>query len=328
VAAFFEKELRSANINTAFRISYRDTTADKKRLSKTNSTVLSAETPVNFASLNDYDKKYLAVGIVQSPSVVLLGRMWLAISASVILLVLTLFCLYRMYRIILRQKKLDQLKDDFISNMTHELKTPIATVSAAIDGLQYYEALEDRDRTIRYLNASRAELNKLDEMVSKVLELSTSESGDQPLRKEHFLLRGFLEDMFSSFRLQPSFSWQMNINEDLHVWGDRGKLESVFANLISNAIKYGHNTVEVSVSAYEENKQLRILFADNGPGINSVHLPYLFNKFYRGDPGFSSVKGFGLGLFYVKNIIIAHGGEISAYNEKGLRFLIQLPKKA
>ncbi|HEX2847639.1 MAG TPA: HAMP domain-containing sensor histidine kinase [Chitinophagaceae bacterium] len=327
VSKLFADELRKNDITTGFRIRYRDTTMQKEPAGEEFSAVRSIELPVNYLTLNDYDKKYKAVALVESPGFVLLKRMWLAILSSVILLGLTLFCLFRMYRTIIRQKQLDELKNDFISNMTHELKTPIATVAAAVDGLQYYDALEDKQRTQRYLNTSRKELRKLDEMVSKVLSLSVTENLNGKLKKENFYLKEFLEGLLSSFTVQASFSWQLEIEPLLKIYGDREKLMSMFQNIIENSIKYGGNSIVMHVKARSTTDKLLIEISDNGPGIDNAHLPFIFNKFYRASSQNAGVKGFGLGLYYVARIISAHGGRIEAVNNNGLSFLIQLPIK-
>lgn len=327
VNKFFANELRKNDVTTGFAIHYRDTTLQKKSARERMSAVHSAELPVNYLTLNDYDKKYKAFAMVESPAFVLLKRMWLAILSSVVLLGLTLFCLYRMYRTIIKQKQLDELKNDFISNMTHELKTPIATVTAAVDGLQYYDALNDKQRAQRYLNTSREELKKLDEMVSKVLTLSVADNADRNLKKESFYLEEFLEKLLSSFAVQPSFSWQLAIDRSLKVHGDKEKLASVFQNIIENSIKYGVGNIIVDISARQVTDKLIIEIKDNGPGIDDAYLPFIFNKFYRVSSGNADVKGFGLGLYYVAQIISAHGGTIEAGNKNGLNFLIQLPVK-
>lgn len=327
VNSFFADELHRNNITTGFRIRYRDTTVQKEPAKERVSTVHSMELPVNYLTLNDYDRKYKAFAIVESPAFVLLRRMWLAILSSVVLLGLTLYCLYRMYRTIIRQKQLDELKNDFISNMTHELKTPIATVTAAVDGLQYYDALHDQQRTQRYLNTSREELRKLDEMVSKVLSLSVTENLNRDLKKESFYLREFLDGVLSSFALQASFSWQLEIEPTVKIYGDKEKLTSVFRNIIENSIKYGGDNIIIHVNARQGANKLVMEIRDNGAGVDPAFLPFIFNKFYRAPSENSAVKGFGLGLYYVAQIISAHGGSIEAMNKNGLGFLIQLPIK-
>lgn len=321
----FRKELAGNKINTAYSIFYADTSRKQSFPGTDSRSLYSKRLPVNFSQVNDPDKRYLAQARVASPVLVLLKRMWLIVTGSLLLLGLTFFCLYRMYRTIIRQKQLDEMKDDFISNMTHELKTPIATVTAAVDGLQYYDALQDQQRTQRYLDTSRKELRRLDEMVSKVLELSVHKNLGQDLRKERFLLKEFLEQILSSFTLQKGLSWAILVNDNLKVNADRERLSGVFQNLVENAIKYGNEETVIQIDAKEEYGFTKIFFSDDGPGVDAAFLPYIFNKFYRVPSSQRQVKGFGLGLFQVSSIIAAHSGMIEVKSINGLSFIISLP---
>jgi len=325
VKVFFKEELLRNNVVNDFSIAYADTSAKHLFPQKNSSSLLSKEILVNYQQVNDPDKKYLAQATVVSPKIVLLKRMWLMISGSLLLLAFTLFALYRMYKTIIRQKQLDELKDDFISNMTHELKTPIATVTAAIDGLQYYDALEDRERAKRYLDTSRKELQRLDELVSKVLELSVGQRSDDQVRKEKFILKEFLEQIFLSFSLQSNLEWHLDMSDELKIYGDKQRLLSVFQNLTENAIKYGKGNTRLNIVAKEDDGKLKMIFRDNGPGIDPAFVPHIFKKFYRVRTGDRNLKGFGLGLFHVQAIIAAHGGNIMAETNAGLIFIINLP---
>lgn len=325
VSKFFKEELIQNDVSNAFSIAYADTSLEQQLPQKGDGFLQSKKLLVNYTQVNDFDKKYMAQATVDSPRIVLLKRMWLMISGSFILLGFTFFALYKMYKTIIRQKQLDELKDDFISNMTHELKTPIATVTAAIDGLQYYDALEDKQRTKRYLDTSRKELQRLDELVSKVLELSIDQRMNAQLRKEKFSLKDFLEQLLSSFSLQSSLEWDLAMRDDVKIYGDKQQLLSVFQNLTENAIKYGNGSTKLSIDASEEEGQVKIIFRDNGPGVDAAFLPDIFNKFYRVRKGEQKVKGFGLGLFHVQTIITAHGGSIKAESSDGLTFIINLP---
>ncbi|MCG2615753.1 HAMP domain-containing histidine kinase [Terrimonas sp. NA20] len=319
----FQEELGQNKIDAGFSIVYIDTIRnelyDRKGKSLHSKPVL-----VHLKQINDPERRYVSQANVYDPGIVILKRLWLIGAGSLALLGLTFWCLYRMFKTIIRQKQLDELKDDFISNMTHELKTPIATVGAAIDGLQFYDALNDKERTKRYLEISRKELNRLDGMVSKALELSIEQNISGVLMKEKFLLRPFVEQLLSSFDVQSGFSWQLSIDEDLKVYADKEKLSSLFQNLIENAIKYGGKNTLMHFEAEREGDLLRIVIRDNGPGIDKAYLPYIFNKFYR-VPGAGEVKGFGLGLYRVAGIVKAHNGTVMVESKEGLSFVISLP---
>ncbi|MBN8784844.1 MAG: hypothetical protein ABS85_11475 [Sphingobacteriales bacterium SCN 48-20] len=319
----FKAELAQNKIDAGFSIAYIDTTQDPLPEMK-GSALYSKPITVNFKRVNDIAKKYVAQATVRNPRMVLFKRLWLIGIGSLLLLGLTFWCLYRMYQTIIRQKQLDELKDDFISNMTHELKTPIATVTAAIDGLQFYNALNDKERTKRYLNVSRTELNRLDQMVSKALELSVEQNISGQLVKEKFALRPFLEQLLSSFDVQSGFRWQLDIDAEIKMYADKEKFGAVFQNLIENAIKYGGDDVLMHFAAERAGAWLTITVQDNGPGIDKAYLPHIFNKFYR-VPGAVEAKGFGLGLYRVAGIIKAHGGTVVAETKEGLHFIIKIP---
>ncbi|MET0462134.1 MAG: HAMP domain-containing sensor histidine kinase [Chitinophagaceae bacterium] len=321
--SLFKKELDQYNIGVAFSIEYVDTIRNEL-VGKKGTDLYTKPIGVQFSRMNDYEKRYVAQATVKDPGIVILKRLWLIGIGSLLLLALTFWCLFRMYRTIIRQKQLDELKDDFISNMTHELKTPIATVGAAIDGLQFYDALNDKERTKRYLDISRKELNRLDQMVSKALELSIEQNISGHLVKERFALRPFLEQWLSSFDVQSGFVWEISIDEELKIYADKEKLAAVFQNMIENAIKYGGKNTMMYFAAEKEGNFMKIKIRDNGPGIDKMYLPYIFNKFYR-VPGAGDVKGFGLGLYRVAGIIRAHGGTVMAENAEGLSFVISLP---
>jgi two-component system, OmpR family, phosphate regulon sensor histidine kinase PhoR len=319
----FRNELARNNIDAAFSIRYTDTIQHELKPGKGN-ILYTKPVGVHLKQVNDYEKRYVAQASVPDPGIVILKRLWLIGAGSILLLGLTFWSLFRMYKTIIRQKQLDELKDDFISNMTHELKTPIATIGAAIDGLQFYDAMIDKERSKRYLDISRKELNRLDQMVSKALELSIEQNISGHLQKERFLLRSFLEQLLSSFDVQSGFSWEIEIDPELKVYADKEKLSSVFQNLIENAIKYSDKNTVMYFAASKEEDFLSINIRDNGPGVDKMHLPYIFNKFYR-VPGAGEVKGFGLGLYRVAGVIKAHGGTVMAENKEGLSFVISLP---
>jgi signal transduction histidine kinase len=319
----FRRELDQYNIDVAFSITYIDTIRNEL-VEKKGSALYTKPIGVQFNRVNDYEKRYVAKATVPDPDIVILKRLWLIGIGSLLLLALTFWSLFRMYKTIIRQKQLDELKDDFISNMTHELKTPIATVGAAIDGLQFYDAMNDKERSKRYLDISRKELNRLDQMVSKALELSIEQNISGHLVKERFALRPFLEQLLFSFDVQSGFNWEISIDEEEKVYADKEKLSALFQNLIENAIKYGGEKTMMYFDIERDGDLLKIKVRDNGPGVDKAYLPHIFNKFYR-VPGAGNVKGFGLGLYRVAGIIKAHGGTVMAENKEGLSFVITLP---
>ena len=318
LSQMFREQLGKNNIYSGFSIAYADTT--QKAIVFDRSLIKLNSVAVNFSSVNDIDKKYVATPHVGSPFMVIIKRMWISLTSSLLLLLLTLYCLYRMYRTIIKQKQLNDIKNDFISNMTHELKTPIATITAAIDGLQYFNGLHDVSRTERYLNTSRNELQRLNDIVTKVLDLALYEKQVIELKKEHNSLREIFVEIISSLEMQgrKDFSYEMDIHESMIIYGDRTHLASVFHNLIENAFKYASKRLHLIISAVVNNNNISVEVKDNGPGMEEKYLPYIFDKFYRvPSRNESNIKGFGLGLFYVSCIVKQHSGDITVRSKKG-----------
>lgn len=328
--AIFKKQLLEKKITTPFAIRYYDTSHQVTPLNNTGKAFVTKPVYINYLSINDYRKKYVAIAHVYNPASLLIGRLWLALVATFLLLALTLYCLFRMYRTILQQKQLNELKNDFIGNMTHELKTPIATVTAAIDSLQYFDGLKSKEKTERYLNTSRMELERLNDIVSKVLDIAIYERQEVKLNKETIEIVGLLKTVVQSFEVRDVvFSYEIQSDQDtISVQADKTHLKNVLHNLVDNAVKYVPEKLRLIFVVSVQMGFVVITVKDNGSGIEEKHLLRIFEKFYRVPSGnVQDVKGFGLGLFYVKQIIGQHGGsvEVKSVQNEGTSFTILLP---
>jgi len=244
------------------------------------------------------------------------------------------YLLYSFYYIIhtfIAQKKLADLKDDFINNMTHELKTPIATITVAIEGLQKFNALNDTEKTQRYLETSREELSRLNDLVTKVLDIAAFENKEIELSKENINIHELVNGVIASEKQKTSKSVSITfVNKDNVeiIYADKVHLRNVLTNLVDNAIKYGNDEVDITITCYKRDDRLILSVKDNGPGIPAAHRSLIFEKFHRVPTGnLHAVKGTGLGLSYVKYIVEAHGGDISVDSEinKGSEFIVSLP---
>lgn len=257
------------------------------------------------------------------------------ILVSALLVGLTIFSFVLMYRNMIKQRRLTRLKNDFISNITHELKTPIATVSVAIEALRNFNALHDPRRTEEYLDISANELQRLSLLVDKVLKLSMFEKQQIELNGELFDFRELVEEVVASMRLQFE---KYKANVSIHVQGDdfmlnadRMHITSVIFNLLDNALKYSkaHPAIQVDLVSLPEHIELNV--TDNGIGISSEYQKKIFDKFFRVPTGDThNVKGYGLGLSYVAYIMDRHKGEINVESQPGIgtRFTTKLPKLA
>ncbi|WP_298714242.1 HAMP domain-containing sensor histidine kinase [Chitinophaga sp.] len=235
-----------------------------------------------------------------------------------------------MLRTILRQKRLSEVRNDFINNMTHELKTPIATVSAAVEALERFNALADPQKTANYLRISRQELQRLGDLVEKVLHIAAEEKEDLVLQTETTDLNDIISEIISNHRLKSGkktdFTYTM-LSDPL-IKADPSHLTNAINNLVDNAIKYSGEHAEISILLARRPGWVRISVIDNGIGIPYSYHNSIFEKFFRVPSGnLHNVKGFGLGLSYVKKIAEKHGGTIKVKSEpeKGSEFQLEIP---
>ncbi len=235
---------------------------------------------------------------------------------------------------ILRQKKISEITKDFISNMTHELKTPIATVSLACEALMDPDIRQMPTQGTRYLNMIREENDRLSLQVEKVLQIARLDRGDFKLKIVPLDLHQVIEKAVRNIHIQVEKregSIQMLLEaENPYVEGDEVHLTNIVNNLLDNANKYSPETPEITIRTVSNPKGIRLFVSDKGQGISRDMINKVFDKFYRVPTGnVHNVKGFGLGLSYVKTMIEAHHGDISVKSElgKGSTFIIFLPYK-
>ena len=237
-----------------------------------------------------------------------------------------------LYRNLLLQRRLTDMKNDFISNISHELKTPIATVGVAIEALKSFHAMDDPRKTQEYLEISSNELQRLSLMVDKVLRLSLFEKKQIALNKELFNFRQLIADVLATMRPQferhqAAVSFESD-GDDFMISADNLHLTSVVYNLIDNALKYsnGQPLIGIHLSRRRDIFELRV--SDKGIGIPKAYAIRVFDKFFRVPNGNRhAVKGYGLGLSYVSEIVRRHSGYISVESEpgKGSTFVVMIP---
>ncbi len=252
---------------------------------------------------------------------------------SLFLISVTIASFVLLYRNLLQQKRLAVLKDDFISNVTHELKTPIATVNVALEAMKNFNAINDPVKTRDYLDISQGELQRLSLLVDKVLRISMFENKEILLNTEIVPIDSLISEVAASMRLQfEKKSAVVNIEsegDNLTVKADRLHMMSVVYNLFDNALKYSGDNPLINVKLKDQGDQVALIFSDNGMGIPSAYRERIFEKFFRVPHGDThNVKGYGLGLSYVAQIVQQHKGNIRVDSEegKGSTFTIQIPK--
>jgi len=261
----------------------------------------------------------------------ILKRMWMTLIASAFFVILIAGSFFYMLAMLVRQKKLSDIKNDFVNNMTHELKTPIATVSAAMEALVQFDALDDRTKSLKYIDLSRRELNRLAGMVENVLRISTFEKQQLVLFKETFNISQILEETAQKFILQnpDRVEFRFDLKGPGYIHADKFHLQNVINNLFDNAVKYSGPFALLDVSCYRENEFVVFVVGDHGMGISKEQQKHIFDKFYRVPTGdLHAVKGFGLGLAYVRQIVEAHGGTVGVKSQLGAgsEFTVALPE--
>jgi signal transduction histidine kinase len=267
----------------------------------------------------------------QTPYGYLFGKLLWILIASVILLAVTTWCFIFMLRTILKQKRWSEIKNDFISNMTHELKTPIATVSAAIEALQHFRGMEDKNKAQSYLDISHHELKRLSDLVEKVLHISIEENEEMVLHKEKVNIKTLIQGIIAAQQLKADKEVHFDFRctpDNLLLQVDKLHFSNAINNLIDNAIKYSQREVNINIEVKLKANQLIFTLKDDGVGIPGHYHQLIFDKFFRVPTGdLHNVKGFGLGLNYVKKVVEKHGGTIHVKSEagKGAEFTIILP---
>ncbi len=261
-------------------------------------------------------------------------QVWLPISSSLIFIGVIIFCFIYAIKVIIRQKALSDIKNDFINNMTHEFKTPLATVSLAVEALQDPElSAQDKFRK-RYLGIIKDENKRLVSQVENVLQAAALDKKDFNLKLENLNLSEILETTVDHFGLLiekrgGEIKFENNLINPA-IEGDAFHLTHIFNNLLDNANKYSPEEPKIEIIASDQTDQFTIKIKDHGIGMSKDSQRKIFDKFYRVPTGnIHDVKGFGLGLSYVKTMLEAHKGSIAVTSEpgKGSTFTITLPKK-
>ncbi len=261
----------------------------------------------------------------------LLKKLLLPILFSLFLVGVTIFSFLLLYRNLVRQQRLAKIKNEFISNMTHELKTPIATVGVAIEALKNFNAIDNPEKTKEYLDISQNELQRLSLLVDNVLQLSMFEKKQIELNKEHVDLKELTREVLDSMRLQfEKNNAVINFRSEgnsFPVSADKLHITSVIYNLLDNALKYSKEALVIDVQLFAQQNNINLKVSDNGIGIAPEYRTKIFDKFFRVPTGNEhTVKGYGLGLSYVSEIIKSHNGFINLESElgKGSTFTVRL----
>ena len=257
-----------------------------------------------------------------------------ALISSIFLTGLILFCFVYTINVILTQKKVSLMKTDFINNMTHEFKTPIATISLAADSISNPKVKSNASMIERYADIIRQENKRMLNQVEKVLQIARLDKKDFQLKITSINLHDLVHTVVENSRLRVNNKGG-NLDVDIRatlpqIQGDENHISNVLHNLIDNAIKYSGETPEIKISTEDTRFGIKVSVKDNGIGISKEDQKRIFEKFYRVSTGnLHDVKGFGLGLSYVKAIVDSHKGMVQVSSElgKGSIFSVSFPHR-
>lgn len=325
LAIFFQSQLREKRIRSTFEIQRLETDSLEEKLVHKNT----VETQAYSTQFRGDPILYSAR--MNNPFAEILGRIKTTLMGSIFLILITAFAFFIMMRVILRQKKLSEIKDDFIDNITHELQTPIATLMAANEGMEKYGALEDPEKSKKYLAVSRMELQRLSKMVDNILMSSIQHREGFSFKWEWVNIHALIKARVDKFQLtlQEEFELELDLNaEDAHVYSDRFHLQNILDNLFENAWKYNESEQKVlQIRTRLKTADVEIIVTDNGSGIPPQYREKVFEKFYRIPSHSNHNKGFGIGLYYVKTILTQLKGQIHIDTglDSGSSFHINLP---
>jgi two-component system phosphate regulon sensor histidine kinase PhoR len=311
--SLFYKQLGNNNIESTYSLEFfrEDSLINKKPIEVKNLTL-------NKVAKSTYLKPNERIlAFHDNPSYEALKRSSTGILLSFLLSLTVIMSLFYLLKVIKKQKELAEIKNDLISNITHEFKTPIATVSTAIEAIENFNVIDDKEKTKKYLSMSSVQLKKLHLMVEKLLETATLDSENLLLKKEHIDIVELVKKIADKHKIidsEKDIHFSSNI-ESLTLHIDSFHIENAISNLIDNALKYGGNLIQVNINSILT--QTEITVADNGSGIEKSQQEKIFDKFYRVPKGNThDVKGFGIGLYYTKKIIEKHSGTISLHVDK------------
>ena len=272
--------------------------------------------------------------IVPAYKDIVFGEMKIMIVGAIFFTLVIMAAFYVTLNALLRQKKLSEIKNDFINNMTHEFKTPLATISLAVDALRNEKVIHDRQKSDYFSGIIKEENKRMNKQVETILQASLLDRQEQQLNLRPLHAHTVIQEAMENFHLQLEGKGgreecQLNARNDL-IDADEVHFTNLITNLIDNAVKYSKDNLLIRITTHSTSKSLVIRIEDNGIGMSKETQRRIFEKFYRAHTGnLHNVKGFGLGLSYVKTIVDAHQGKIKVDSivGKGTTFTLEFPLK-
>ncbi len=270
--------------------------------------------------------------IVPNQKGIIWEEMFWFIAGAILFTIIITTAFFITVRTLLKQKKLSEIKSDFINNMTHEFKTPLATISLAVDALKNDKVKNDTEKTNYFTGIIKEENKRMNKQVETILQAALLDKQEVQLNLKKLHAHDLITSALNNINLQVQekqghIDIQLNAPNDL-VLADEVHFTNLINNLLDNAVKYCKENLEIKLITENSGNQFKIIIEDNGIGMNRETLNRIFEKFYRAHTGnVHNVKGFGLGLSYVKTMVEAHHGSIKADSVlgKGSTFIISIP---
>ena len=274
----------------------------------------------------------IIVLIIPNIKNLVLGQMRWMIVGAIFFTLMIISAFYITVSALLRQKKLSEIKNDFINNMTHELKTPLATISLAIDALKNEKVIQDREKMDYFNGIIKEENKRMNKHVETILQAAVMDRQEIQLTKQPVQVNDLIKEILGNYALQlqeknGAVDLNLNAKRDL-INADPVHFRNLISNLVDNAVKYSKENLLLKISTSNTNRNLTIKLEDNGIGMTKETVRRIFEKFYRAHTGnIHNVKGFGLGLSYVKTIVDAHNGKIKVESTlgRGSTFTLEIP---
>ncbi|MFZ4752097.1 MAG: sensor histidine kinase [Chitinophagaceae bacterium] len=331
-----KRELLAQQIKTDFEYSVYDCESENMKygryVSFSNNDKPDDIVPTEFPK-NKKENNYFGVHFPQL-STFLTKEMSSWFASTFVLILFMIILAYAIF-IIFRQKRLSEIQKDFVNNMTHEFKTPLATIKISSEVLKNPNIINNPERLLNYATIINNETLHLTNQVERVLQMAKSGKDTISLNKEDFELAPNLEEIidktYKPLIRSRGGDIQLEVEDGLMIFADKLHFKNVIVNLLDNAIKYCREAPQIMIKAGRDQDQIKISIQDNGIGMSPENVKHIFDKFYRIPTGnLHDVKGFGLGLNYVKLIIKQHGGNIKVNSEldKGSEFCIFIPLKS
>lgn len=276
----------------------------------------------------DDDGQYSLLVSIEMPFKVFIGRMWGLIVSSIAIVLLLAGVLMYLVKTMFRQKTLEEMRRDFTHNITHELKTPISVAVAATDALRNFSAEADVKRRSRYLEIVESQLTQLSTMVEHILSVSV-EGREYKYNPTVVYVKDVINQLIQGAGMNSGNKPVFNIDcaEDIKIMADEFHIKNLLATVLDNAVKYSAEPI-VCIKVLNKDKEIAMEISDNGCGISKEHLVHVFEKFYRVPTGdIHTVRGYGLGLYYAKQVVELHKGTISMKSRigEGTTVTITLP---